>query len=131
PTGQRSCSRNACTPWRTHVGLALEQRCERGGFSMAGADKKVEFGFSVFPYSYVSFAEMVELAKLGDQLGYYAMMLPEHLLTPHWPQAPISTKYWYDVMVVGGALAAVTSKVKLMTGVSVVPYHPPVQMAKS
>jgi len=98
---------------------------------MAGSRNKVEFGFSVFPYSYVSFPEMVELAKLGDKLGYYALLLPEHLLTPHWPQAPISTKYWYDVMVIGGALAAATSRVKLMTGVSVVPYHPPVQMAKS
>lgn len=95
------------------------------------AAEKMVFGFGVFPYSYVSFQEMIELAKLGDTLGYYAITLPEHLLTPNWPQAPISTKYWYDTMVLGGAIAAVTSRVKLLTSVSVVPYHPPVQMAKS
>jgi probable F420-dependent oxidoreductase len=98
---------------------------------MAGARNKMEFGFGVFPYSYVSFAEMIELARLGDKLGFYAITLPEHLLTPHWPQASISTKFWYDTMVIGGALAAATSRVKLLTSVSVVPYHPPVQMAKT
>lgn len=98
---------------------------------MAPVKHRMEFGFSVFPYSYVSFAEMVELAKLGDRLGYYAMGLPEHLLTPNWPKAPISTKYWYDTMVIAGHLAAVTANVKFLTGVSVVPYHPPVAMAKA
>jgi probable F420-dependent oxidoreductase len=92
---------------------------------------RMEFGFGVFPYSYVSFAEMAEVAKLGDELGYDAITLPEHLLTPNWPQAPISTKFWYDTMVIGSYIAAVTSKVKLLTSVSVVPYHPPVQMAKT
>ena len=95
------------------------------------AAEKMVFGFGVFPYSYVSFQEMIELAKLGDTLGYYAITLPEHLLTPNWPQAPISTKFWYDTMVIAGAVAAVTNRVKLLTSVSVVPYHPPVQMAKS
>ncbi len=98
---------------------------------MAGAGNKLEFGFGVFPYSYVSFAETAELAKLGDELGYYAFTLPEHLLTPNWPQAPISTKFWYDTTVIGSYIAAITSKIKLLTSVSVVPYHPPVQMAKS
>jgi probable F420-dependent oxidoreductase len=95
------------------------------------AGNKMEFGFGVFPYSYVSFADTIELAKLGEQLGYYAFTLPEHLLTPNWPQAPVSTKLWYDTMVIGGALAAVTSRIKFLTSVSVVPYHPPVQMAKT
>jgi hypothetical protein len=48
---------------------------------MAGTCDKLDFGFGVFPYSYVSFVEMAELAKLGDALGYYAFTLPEHLLT--------------------------------------------------
>jgi probable F420-dependent oxidoreductase len=98
---------------------------------MAGNGNKMEFGFGVFPYSYVSFAETAELAKLGDELGYYAFTLPEHLLTPNWPQAPISTKFWYDTMVIGSYIAAITTKIKLLTSVSVVPYHPPVQMAKT
>ena len=98
---------------------------------MASALNKLDFGFGVFPYSYVSFAEMAELAKLGDARGYYALTLPEHLLTPNWPQAPISTKFWYDTMVIGAYIAAITGKIKLFTSVSVVPYHPPVQMAKA
>jgi probable F420-dependent oxidoreductase len=98
---------------------------------MAGTGDKLDFGFGVFPYSYVSFAEMAELAKLGDALGYYAFTLPEHLLTPNWPQAPISAKFWYDTMVIGSYMAAITTKIKLFTSVSVVPYHPPVQMAKA
>ena len=57
---------------------------------MASTGNRMEFGFGVFPYSYVSFAETAELARLGDDLGYDAITLPEHLLTPNWPQAPIS-----------------------------------------
>ena len=98
---------------------------------MAGTGNRLDFGFGVFPYSYVSFEETAQLAKLGDALGYYAFTLPEHLLTPSWPQAPISTKFWYDTMVLGSYIAAITTKVKLLTSVSVVPYHPPVQMAKA
>jgi Luciferase-like monooxygenase len=98
---------------------------------MAGTYDKLDFGFGVFPFSYVSFAEMAELAKLGDALGYYAFTLPEHLLTPNWSQAPISTKFWYDTMVIGSYIAAITTKIKLFTSVSVVPYHPPLQMAKA
>ena len=98
---------------------------------MTGTGNRLDFGFGVFPYSYVSFAEMAELAKLGDALGYYAITLPEHLLTPNWPQAPISTKFWYDTMVIGSYIAAITTRIKLFTSVSVVPYHPPVQMAKA
>jgi len=98
---------------------------------MASTRNKLEFGFGVFPYSYVSFAEIAELAKLGDALGYYAFTLPEHLLTPNWPQAPISTKFWYDTMVIGSYIAAITTRIKLLTSVIVVPYHPPVQMAKA
>ncbi len=98
---------------------------------MASTGNRLDFGFGVFPYSYVSFAEMAELAKLGEALGYYALTLPEHVLTPNWPQAPISTKFWYDTMVIGSYIAAITTKIKLFTSVSVVPYHPPVQMAKA
>jgi len=98
---------------------------------MAGTGNRLDFGFGVFPYSYVSFPETAQLAKLGEALGYYAFTLPEHLLTPSWPQAPISTKFWYDPMVLGSYIAAITTKVKLLTSVSVVPYHPPVQMAKA
>ena len=97
---------------------------------MANTGSKLDFGFAVFPYSYVSFVEMAELAKLGDALGYYALVLPEHLLTPNWPQAPVSTKFWYDTMVIGSYIAAITSKIKLLTGVSVVPYHPPCRWPK-
>jgi len=56
---------------------------------MAGTGNKLDFGFGVFPYSYVSFAEMAELAKLGDALGYNAFALPEHLLAPCF----VSPKY--------------------------------------
>jgi alkanesulfonate monooxygenase SsuD/methylene tetrahydromethanopterin reductase-like flavin-dependent oxidoreductase (luciferase family) len=92
---------------------------------MVGTGKRLDFGFGVFPYSYVSSAERAQLAKLGDALGYYAFTLPEHLLTPSWPQAPIFHQILYDTMVIESYIAAITTKVKLLTSVSVVPYHPP------
>jgi len=67
----------------------------------------------------------------AEALGFEAVMLPEHLLTPAWPQADLSTKYWYDLPTLGAFIAAATTRLKLLTSVLIVPYHPPVAMAKA
>ena len=40
---------------------------------MAGAGNKLDFGFGVFPYSYVSFADAHELADKLEQFAREAM----------------------------------------------------------
>jgi probable F420-dependent oxidoreductase len=97
-----------------------------------GANKRMSFGFGLFPFDrYRSIGEMVEVARRGDRLGFDALLLPEHLLPPEWPNAEMATKLWLDIPTVAAHLAAVTSRVKFLSGVIVVPYHHPVALAKA
>ena len=92
----------------------------------------MSFGFSIFPFDrYQSVGEMVEVAQCGDRLGFDALLLPEHLLPPEWPNAEMASKLWFDVPTLAAHFAAVTSRVKFLSGVTVVPYHHPVALAKA
>jgi probable F420-dependent oxidoreductase len=97
------------------------------------AAQPLQFGFGVFPYSrFSSPSEILETAVLGDQLGFDAITLPEHLLPPLWPRQPdLSAKYWFDLPTLAGWIASATTSLRLLTSVLVVPYHPPVQLAKA
>jgi probable F420-dependent oxidoreductase len=99
---------------------------------MASPRPPIGFGFGIFPYTRLrDVREALEIVQLGDELGLEAVGLPEHLLPPCWPQAERSTKYWYDLTALAAFLAAGTKRVKLLTSVLVVPYHPPIQAAKA
>ncbi len=93
---------------------------------------RLSFGFSVFPYSrFAHVEEIAEVAALGEELGFDAVTLPEHLLPPLWTAAEMVTKCWFDLPTLGAFIAARTTRLKLITDVMVVPYHPPIQMAKA
>jgi probable F420-dependent oxidoreductase len=92
----------------------------------------LSFGFSLSPFSrFRAPGEMLEVAQHGEELGFSTILLPEHLLTPVWPTADMVTKFWFDLPTVAGYLAGATRSIAFMTGVMVIPYHPPVQMAKA
>src|SRR5438067_650940 len=92
----------------------------------------MQFGFGIFPYSrFRDVRAVVDVVQAGEALGYDAVMLPEHLLPPRWPDADISTKLWYDLPVLAAFLAASTRRVRFLTSVLVLPYHHPVALAKA
>jgi probable F420-dependent oxidoreductase len=96
------------------------------------AIQQMEFGFSFFPYArFADIREAAEVVRFAEELGYTAVMLPEHLLPPRWPDADMATKLWYDLPTLAAYLAATTSRIKFLTSVLVVPYHHPVEMAKA
>jgi probable F420-dependent oxidoreductase len=92
----------------------------------------ISFGFGLSPYArFADPAELVQTVMLAEELGYHTVGLPEHLLPPAAPTTPQWMKVWYDQAVLGAFIAAHTSRITLMPGVHVVPYHPPVQAAKA
>jgi probable F420-dependent oxidoreductase len=92
----------------------------------------MQFGVGLFPFTRFAGAdEMAVVAKLAEELGFDAVLLPEHLLPPRWPEADLSTKYWFDLPVLAAYLAAHTERIRFLTGVIVVPYHHPVALAKA
>jgi probable F420-dependent oxidoreductase len=94
-------------------------------------------GVAMFCTDYAMAA--TELATALEQRGFESLWLPEHShipltrLTPYPAGGELPKKY-YDVMdpfVVLGAAAAVTSRLKLATGICLVPQRDPIQTAKS
>ncbi len=79
-----------------------------------------------------------ELAVAAEERGFESLWLPEHSHIPAsrrspWPGGPELPKTYYDVMdpfVALGAAAAVTSTIKLATGICLVVQRDPIQVAK-
>ncbi len=80
-----------------------------------------------------------DLARALEERGFEFLWLPEHSHIPltrtsPFPQGGDLPKKYYDVMdpfVVLGAAAAVTTRLKLATGICLVPQRDPIQTAKS
>src|SRR4029077_20352363 len=80
-----------------------------------------------------------ELARALEDRGFDSLWVPEHSHIPltrksPFPQGGDLPKKYYDVMdpfVVLGAAAAVTTRLKLATGICLVPQRDPIQTAKS
>jgi probable F420-dependent oxidoreductase len=92
----------------------------------------VTFGFTAFPWSrFEAVEEIAECAQVADTLGFAATHVPCHLLPPAWPDAPAATKLWHDPITMATFLAARTSRLVIETTVLVIPYYPPIQLAKA
>src|SRR5690349_4200620 len=87
-------------------------------------------------------AEVVDLARAADELGYHALSVPDHvvnletLTTPYpytadgerrWP--PFTP--WLDPWVAIGAMANATTRLRFFTGVYVLPMRNPLVVAKA
>jgi hypothetical protein len=80
-----------------------------------------------------------ELAVALEQRGFESLWLPEHSHIPlsrvsPYPQGGELPKKYYDVMdpfVVLGAAAAVTTRLKIATGICLVPQRDPIETAKA
>jgi probable F420-dependent oxidoreductase len=79
-----------------------------------------------------------ELAVALEERGFESLWFPEHSHIPlsrdsEFPRGGDLPKKYYDVMdpfVVAGAAAAVTTKLKIATGICLVPQRDPIQTAK-
>ena len=87
---------------------------------------------------------LTDIAKLGDRLGFFCMVMPDHVLQPN----KVSSLYPYsvtgDILEAGQSgdgewpeqittlayLAGVTEHIKLVTSVMIIPYRNPILTAK-
>ncbi len=75
------------------------------------------------PRHHVSlYQEMIEDAQLAEEFGFHSLWLTEH-------------HFWYDgycpsLVVAMGALAAATSRIKIATGMVLLPMHDPIRVAE-
>lgn len=99
----------------------------------------MEFGIQIFATDQT--LQPVELAKAVEERGFESLWLPEHSHIPvsrrtPWagrrgaPPLPEKYRRCHDVFVALGAAAAVTQRIKLCTGVTLVPQRDPIWLAK-
>ena len=102
----------------------------------------MDYGFSIPTRGSLGNRESVlALAKLGEELGFAYLAIPDHIVIPR----EIHSLYPYNTerKMVGAAdgdcleqltlmayLAAVTTRIRLLTSVMVIPHRPPVLTAK-
>jgi probable F420-dependent oxidoreductase len=96
----------------------------------------VLFGVAMFPTDYA--ISVTELGRLAEERGFESLWFPEHTHIPvsrrsPWPGGPeLPPEYWHtlDPFAALAAVAAVTSRIKLGTGVCLVVERDPIVTAK-
>ena len=87
---------------------------------------------------------LADIAKLGDRLGFYCMVMPDHILQPNQVNSTYPYSLTGDILAAGQSgdgewpeqittlayLAGVTEQIKLVTSVMIIPYRNPILTAK-
>lgn len=76
---------------------------------------------------------ILRVAEAAEELGFWGVSVEDHFLMPRQPCAtpdPVDGRTVYETLTTLAFVAARTSRVKLITGVVVVPYRHPVPLAK-
>lgn len=69
-------------------------------------------------------------AEFADDLGYFGVAMGEHLVTPPGRALEIEGSVYYDFFVLAAYLAARTTRIRLISAVSIVPVRHPIVQAK-
>jgi probable F420-dependent oxidoreductase len=96
----------------------------------------VKFGVSIFPADYA--IDVREVGKAAEDLGFESLWFPEHTHIPAsrdsaWPggaELPREYSHTLDPFVALGAVAAVTSRIRLGTGICLLIERDPITTAK-
>ena len=90
------------------------------------------FVFNLFPYDrLLDMADLVRLVKAGEDAGFDIVSGAEHLFPPPASHELLHNRTWWDLPALFSFLAAHTTRIRLMLGVSVIPYHEPINFAKA
>ena len=87
---------------------------------------------------------LADIAKLGDRLGFFCMVMPDHILQPNQINSTYPYSLTGDILAAGQSgdgewpeqittlayLAGVTEQIKLVTSVMIIPYRNPILTAK-
>ncbi|HMD46266.1 MAG TPA: TIGR03619 family F420-dependent LLM class oxidoreductase [Acidimicrobiales bacterium] len=74
-------------------------------------------------------ADLAEIARTADRLGYHHMNCSEHVVIP-LDVAPVRGSTYWDPLATFGYLAAQTEHIRFATHVLVLGYHHPLEIAK-
>lgn len=93
--------------------------------------KPMRFSVGLFPYDrWNGIQHIGPVAKLADDLGYFGLGMPEHIVMPVRSDVPPVSIVWPDNFVLASHLATLTKRIRFVFLVLVAPYRPPIQLAK-
>jgi probable F420-dependent oxidoreductase len=93
--------------------------------------RQLEFAFSIYPYNRTQDPDdLARIVRRADELGYFSVGFPEHVFPPPEATELLANEHWPDVPTLIAYVAATTERIRFEIGVSVLPYHPPIQYAK-
>lgn len=76
-------------------------------------------------------AELVELARYAEELGYDSVWVSEHVFHASYVAQRLGDRPYHEALTVLAAVASATSRVRLGTSVLVLPWHHPARLAKT
>lgn len=86
---------------------------------------------TAYPVPYARAEELIPLARRAEELGFYSLWANDHLTTPHAIRATQdAAPNFYEPIVTCAALAAATTRIKLLLGVVVLPEREVILLAK-
>src|SRR5919202_1305828 len=89
----------------------------------------MKIGFTGINIGNLAHPELGRLAQLADELGFESLWTAEHIVLPDLPPGPETprpgTLAFLDSIALLGYLAACTRRLKLATGVLLLPQQPP------
>ena len=73
--------------------------------------RAVNFTIPVFPYDrWGGIEPLARSVKAAEEMGFWGVKLPEHIIMPVRPDAPSVSTVWYDNFVLGAHLATLTQR---------------------
>jgi probable F420-dependent oxidoreductase len=94
-------------------------------------DPQITFSAPLFPYDRWGGIQAIgQAARHADELGFHALSLPDHVIMTVRDDVPPVSTVWYDNFVLSAHLAALTRRLRFLFNVLVVPYRPPLVLAK-
>jgi probable F420-dependent oxidoreductase len=78
----------------------------------------------------MSGGDIIRVAQLADELGYFGTLLPEHFVTPT-DHLELSGNHYFHATTAQGVIAGATERIKVGSLINILPLHHPVVTAKA
>ncbi len=96
------------------------------------ATRETLFCFNIYPYDrLLEIDELVRVVQGGEAAGFDVVTFPDHLMPPPESHEALANRSWWDLPALCSFLAGRTRRVRFYMNVLVLPYHPPIQLAKA
>jgi probable F420-dependent oxidoreductase len=90
------------------------------------------YSFNIYPYDrLLEMDDLVRVVQAGEAAGFGVVTFADHLMPPPESHESLVNRSWWDLPALCSFLSAKTRWLRFYMNVLVLPYHPPIQLAKA